>query len=216
MKRTSKLLIVLVMAVIMSVMNRYTIYAAPNNSRGFAEYDDETAEKENERLLEEQRKEQEAVAGKSTDNYLENLQVEGYQISPQFDKQTLEYTIIEKLHANEINIIATPSNEKAKIEGAGKIKLKNNQKQIEIKVTAEAGAVRTYTIYVSEQVKEEIKQEEIDNVVAPEEPTEETTTEVEQDRNKMEFFVILLFIIGGIIIGVVYKVIKAKKGKHRK
>lgn len=216
MKRTSKLLIVLVMAVIMSVMNRYTIYAAPNNSRGFAEYDDETAEKENERLLEEQRKEQEAVAGKSTDNYLENLQVEGYQISPQFDKQTLEYTIIEKLHANEINIIATPSNEKAKIEGAGKIKLKNNQKQIEIKVTAEAGAVRTYTIYVSEQVKEEIEQEEIDNVVAPEEPTEETTTEVEQDRNKMEFFVILLFIIGGIIIGVVYKVIKAKKGKHRK
>lgn len=216
MKKTRKWLIVLMIAVIISVMNRYMVYAAPNNSRGFAEYDDETAEKENQRLLEEQRKEQEAVAGKSTDNYLENLQVEGYQISPQFDKQTLEYTIIEKLHTKEINIVATPSNEKAKIEGAGKIKLKDNPKQLEIKVTAETGAVRTYIIYVSEQVKEEKEQEEIDNVVEPEEPTEETTTEVEKEKNKVNVSMIVALGIGVIMVGIVCKMIKTKRGKHRK
>lgn len=216
MKKTRKWLIVLMIAVIISVMNSYMVYAAPNNSRGFAEYDDETAEKENQRLLEEQRKEQEAVAGKSTDNYLENLQVEGYQISPQFDKQTLEYTIIEKLHTKEINIVATPSNEKAKIEGAGKIKLKDNPKQLEIKVTAETGAVRTYIIYVSEQVKEEKEQEEIDNVVEPEEPTEETTTEVEKEKNKVNVSMIVALGIGVIMVGIVCKMIKTKRGKHRK
>lgn len=181
---------------------RNTVYADPNSSKGFAQYDEETAQKENEKLLEQQEKEQKETIGKSTDCYLETLEVEGYQISPTFDKQTIEYVINEKLTSDEINIIALPSNEKAKVEGFGKIKLQQDQKQCKINVTAESGTVRTYTIYLSEQEKEEDKKEkEIEQEQSEEiQPEEAKKQETKKGIDVRGIIVVIIILFIGICI----------------
>lgn len=97
------------------------VYADPNSSKGFADYTDEQAAEETNKLVEEQKKEESPV-GKSTNNFLESLEIEGYEITPDFDKQTLEYTIKGKVKEDEITIKAKADDEKAKIEGTRKYK----------------------------------------------------------------------------------------------
>ena len=215
MRKTKKIGILIIFIMIYSVFCCYTVYADPNSSKGFAEYDDVKAAEDNQKILEEQEKEQEEMVGKSTNNYLESLEVEGYEISPQFDKQTIEYLINEKLKSNEINIIATPSDAKATIEGAGKIKLEENQKQCRIDVIAETGTVRTYMIYLGEQVKEEYKNEleESNNL-----QTEEAQIVLEEDTQGIaeidkSVCIVLVILIVAFTILFIQKNKKAKR-KH--
>lgn len=114
------------------------VYADPNSSKGFAEYDDVKAEEETKQMVQEQEKQQEEAIGKSTNNYLKDLKVEGYTISPSFDKQTVDYILEERINVDEITILAIPDDEKATVEGNGKIKLDANQKEFRIDVVAES------------------------------------------------------------------------------
>ena len=82
MKKQSKIIIGLMIAIIISLINVNKVYADPNSSKGFAEYDDNTATEQNQEMLEEQQKEFEQNVGKSSNNYLENLQIEGYDFTP--------------------------------------------------------------------------------------------------------------------------------------
>ena len=137
MKKQKKLIITLLIMIVITLINASKVSADPNSSKGFAEFTQEQAAEETKQLEEQQREELQQSIGKSTNNFLENLEVEGYTLSPQFDKQTIEYTLNEKPSNNEINIIATPSDEKATIQGAGKVKIDENN-QFRIDVTAES------------------------------------------------------------------------------
>ena len=72
--------------------------------------------------------------GKSANNYLKSLSVEGYELEPE-----------------------EPDDEKATIEGTGRVEITPEQKSVTIQVTAENGDLKVYTINIED---EENKKEE--------------------------------------------------------
>ncbi len=218
MKNVKKVIMFLVMLVIISTFS--IVYADPNSSKGFAEYDDEQAETETQEMMKEQQKELESAAGKSTNNYLESLQVEGHDMSPEFDKQTMEYVLKGSLNTNKINIIAKPDDETATVQGAGTIQIQDNQKEFRIDVIAESGTVRTYIIYVNEEIQEQEEQKQ-EELVQPEEPEQQEEVQVDADAEsevKSEsninwiIFIVVIIIVILIIIFFIRK--NSNNGKH--
>ena len=206
-----KVLIILFSAIMMlSLLSFNKVYADPNSSKGFAEYDDETAEEEYQEQIQQQEQQLSETVNKSTDNFLEDLQVEGYNITPQFDKQTLQYTIEEKIKTDSINIIAKSSDEKATISGAGVIKLIDGQNEYRVDVTAESGTVRTYII--------KLKQDESNIQDEKNEVTEENVTSVIEENDNTQnnnfLYIILVIIVIIAIIIAVFLIINKNKGRH--
>ena len=88
-------------------------------------------------------------ASYSKDNYLKSLSVEGYDLSPSFDKETLEYTLNLDSNIESVKVIAIKSDSSASVEGDGEISLSEGSNQVTIVVTAENGSKRTYTININ-------------------------------------------------------------------
>ena len=226
MKKYTKI-ILLIILIFVCTINASPVYADPNSSKGFAEYDDAQAEEETQKMLEEQQKEVQATAGKSTNNYLDNLQVEGYELTPKFDKQTISYTIKGNLKSDEINIIATPSDKDATIQGTGKIKVAQDQKEFRIDVTAPSGTVRSYTIYIDEQTKQEetqipqeylstIQGEDLETKSEEEKAAETSSSNLSETENKNDMSWIIIVVIAiAVVLVVTFIVVKNKKKHHR-
>ena len=83
---------------------------------------------------------------KSSDNSLKSLTVEGMKLTPEFSKDTLEYSLDLSNDTKKITIKAEKNDEKATVSGDGEIEVKEGQNIISITVTAENGASRTYKI----------------------------------------------------------------------
>ena len=82
----------------------------------------------------------------STDNNLSSLGIEGYTLTPEFNKDTLEYSALIAPDTTSINVIATPSHNGATITGNGVREVTDGDNRIEINVTAENGTTKTYII----------------------------------------------------------------------
>lgn len=82
----------------------------------------------------------------SGDNNLSNLGIENYSLTPEFNKDTLEYNVELEPDTSEINISATASHGGATIEGAGTREVTDGDNRLEIKVTAENGSSKIYVI----------------------------------------------------------------------
>ena len=95
---------------------------------------------------------------KSSNNYLKNLQVSVGTLSPEFYRETYEYTI-DNIIENEIEITAEAEDEKAIINGTGTIALSGGENVINVEVIAENEQSRTYTIKVNKI--EETKQSDL-------------------------------------------------------
>lgn len=93
------------------------------------------------------------VVGKNSDNSLKSLSIEGADLIPKFDKDTLEYNVELSNDTKKIKINAEVNDDKSSISGIGEREVKEGQNKIEIVVTAENGATRTYVInaYVKEK-----------------------------------------------------------------
>ena len=91
----------------------------------------------------------ELEASYSDDATLRALSVEGYEITPEFDKKTYEYSLEVENTVEKVNIIATKSNGNARVEGAGEVELKEGNNKIDINVTAQKGNTLTYTININ-------------------------------------------------------------------
>ncbi len=188
-----------------------------NTSKGFANFDNDEAEKQEQEQLKKQQEQVEQSIGKSTNNFLNDLSVEEYEISPSFDKQTINYTINETVKANTIKINAVASDDKAKIEGAGKVKLNNDKNEIHIDVKAESGTVRTYIISLTAEVTASQEDSESEAVVSEEqEITENTVQEIDNTVVETSHFPIYLGIVGivliiAIVCGVIYYKRRVKK-----
>lgn len=125
----------------------------PPNSSGYADFTEEEAA-EQEREYEESKNNitSEELGGKSSDNYLKSLSVEGYALYPEFNRQEDTYTIYVK--DNDINtfiVSAEADNENAKVEGLGNITVSQDERVINIKVIAENGDLKVYTINVEDE-----------------------------------------------------------------
>lgn len=93
-----------------------------------------------------------APVPKSTNNYLNSLSVEGATLSPEFNKDTLEYSATVEAGTEKINIIAEKADSKSAITGIGERDVVEGENVFEVTVTSESGSPRTYILKV--EVKE--------------------------------------------------------------
>ena len=214
-----------VLIIITIIFNFSIVYADPGSSRGFADFDDETAEKQAQELEKEQQEEAKKREGKSSNNYLESLSID--ELQPTFDKETQEYFINGIKEGQKIKINAVPSENTATVSGTGDIEVKNNEARID--VTAENGTVRTYFIIFNMQETENQtetnkEESEIVNNITTEDDTikkvsnpissNETKTENKDESNIVTIIgvIVAVFVIIAAIIILVKK--RQKKGRH--
>lgn len=86
---------------------------------------------------------------KSTDNTLSSLSVEGYDISPAFNKDTLDYSVTVPEGTKSININANATSKYASITGNGAKELVEGINNLSIVVKAESGTERIYNLVVN-------------------------------------------------------------------
>lgn len=149
MKKASKIIIMIFVSIV--VLTQNVLYAS------MADYDDETADKEMQKEHEEWEKRQEGIINKSSNNYLKNLSIGKYEITPNFDKQIINYEVKTEITENKIMVKAEADDEKASISGTGEIELNSGENNITVDVTAEDGTVRSYYIKVVKELKEKLR-----------------------------------------------------------
>ena len=93
---------------------------------------------------------------KSSDNNLKSLSIEGQNLSPEFNKDTLEYSVELSSDTEKIKVNAEKSDSKASIKGTGEIDVKEGLNKIEVVVTAENGSTKTYVINATVKEKDPI------------------------------------------------------------
>ncbi len=93
----------------------------------------------------------EIEASYSTNNNLKSLSVNGYELSPSFNKNTTSYTLEVPNEVEQITINASKEDSSASITGAGQKELTEGINKFNIVVTAEKGNKKTYTIEVTRQ-----------------------------------------------------------------
>lgn len=82
----------------------------------------------------------------SSNNYLKSLSVDGYELNPKFNKNTLEYNLELENNIESIVVKASKEDSKASISGTGVHKLTEGDNKITVSVMAENGNVRNYVI----------------------------------------------------------------------
>ena len=212
-----KLIIILLILIFCCITYREIANAS------FADFTDDDAKKTTEEMISEQQKNYDAT--KSNNNFLQTLKVKDYELTPEFDKQTLEYTLNLPSNVKEITVEAKADDDKAKIEGIGVRKITENKTDYRVDVTSESGTVRTYIIKINgSKPKEETKVEEnktetsnvveafnsynnIDNTI--------DTKKVNTEETNLKYIIIvgIIFVIIVIMIGFRKNKTKAKRRK---
>ena len=95
---------------------------------------------------------------KSTNNNLKSLSVEGYELSPSFDKNVLEYTVNLESNVEKITINASKEDGYASLNGTGEKEVQEGDNNFEITVTSETGASKVYKINAIVKDSNPIKQ----------------------------------------------------------
>lgn len=117
-----------------------------------------------------------------TNNNLKSLSVDGYTLSPEFDKDVTSYEVFIPDTVKELNINATADSSKATISGTGKITIDSDTTLATITVTPQVSSEKKYTItinVVKPQVEEPTPQEE----PTPTEPTNNNENQNNENNN---------------------------------
>ena len=101
--------------------------------------------------LEELEKEQEA------NKNLEYLRIDGYEMYPEFNKNTINYYVIIPEGVTSLDIDAEPEVEGAIVKISGNTRLTKKENTIRVRVTAVDGTSRTYTITASREPEVNLK-----------------------------------------------------------
>ena len=86
---------------------------------------------------------------KSSNNYLKSLEVEGYEISPAFDKKTSEYSVNVPSTVSKINIKASKEDSYSSISGTGEKEVSEGLNTFDITVISETGVSNIYSLKVN-------------------------------------------------------------------
>ena len=86
---------------------------------------------------------------KSSNNYLKSLEVEGYEISPAFDKKTSEYSVNVPSTVSKITIKASKEDSYASISGTGEKEVSEGLNTFDITVISETGVSNIYSLKVN-------------------------------------------------------------------
>ncbi len=93
----------------------------------------------------------------SKNNYLKSLSVEGYEISPEFNKNTSTYYLAVPMDITEVVVLTETEAPNAKIKITGNTSLTKTENTIKIVVTSEKGKTKTYNIIVNKQKDNGVK-----------------------------------------------------------
>ena len=92
-------------------------------------------------------------ASYSKNNNLASLGVEGFTLTPEFNANTLEYSVTVPEDTKNVNLTGTVQDKKASITGVGVQQVNQGNNKFLVTVKAENGSEKTYTINVD--VKDE-------------------------------------------------------------
>ncbi|MGN0390261.1 MAG: dockerin type I domain-containing protein [Wujia sp.] len=82
-------------------------------------------------------------------NWLKTLSIQGYSLTPSYAiNNTTDYSLIVSSSVEQITVSATTVNKYAKVSGTGTVSLQPGTNVINLVVTAQSGATRTYKITV--------------------------------------------------------------------
>ena len=90
-----------------------------------------------------------AARPKSSNNYLKSLSVEGAVITPEFNKDTLEYSVVLEPGTEKAVINAEKEDGYASVSGTGEKDVVEGDNRFEVVVTSETGSSRTYIVNIS-------------------------------------------------------------------
>lgn len=86
---------------------------------------------------------------KSSNNNLKSLAIEGYDLSPAFDPNTLEYTTTVPATIDKITIQAQKADSYASITGSGEFEVSEGTNEFKVVVTSETKQEKVYKIVVN-------------------------------------------------------------------
>ena len=86
-----------------------------------------------------------------SNNYLQSLSIEGYDIYPEFNKNTTTYYVVIPKTITSLNVLATPEIEDVKVKITGNTSLTKLENTIKVNVTAKNNRIKTYNIIVNKQ-----------------------------------------------------------------
>ena len=89
------------------------------------------------------------TASGNNNSFLSSLSVDGYELSPKFDRYTTDYELVVGSDTKSITVNAKKSSSSATMTGGGTITLTSNPQTVKITVKSAGGHTRTYTITVS-------------------------------------------------------------------
>lgn len=84
----------------------------------------------------------------NNNNFLDSLTVDGFKLTPSFNRYTMEYAVLVNKDTTHVTISAKQNNKDATVTGVGKIQLYAGENLLPITVTATSGQTRTYTVSV--------------------------------------------------------------------
>ncbi len=96
---------------------------------------------------------EELEATYSKDNYLKSLSVEGFEITPEFNKDVADYNVVVPENTKEITINAAVNDSKSDLSGVGTVEVSQGTNTFQVVVRAQNGSERTYNLTV--EVKDE-------------------------------------------------------------
>ncbi|MCI8330935.1 MAG: hypothetical protein HFE04_02405 [Bacilli bacterium] len=91
----------------------------------------------------------ELEASYSKNNNLSSLSVKDYALSPEFNKDTLEYSVKVPSDVEKITLEGAVEDKKASITGLGEFDVSEGENKFEVTVTAENGSQKTYVVKVT-------------------------------------------------------------------
>ena len=94
---------------------------------------------------------------RSSNNYLKSISIENVTLSPEFNKDTLEYKAVVNGDIEKINIQADSEDQKASIDGLGEKDLAEGVNRFELKVYAENDEEKVYVIEITRKEKNPIE-----------------------------------------------------------
>ena len=90
---------------------------------------------------------------KDTNNYLKSIGVTGYTLTPDFNQDTMEYSVEVPNTVDKVTLEAQAASVYASVTGTGEVEVNEGANTFEIKVTSETGVERIYKININ--VKDE-------------------------------------------------------------
>lgn len=84
----------------------------------------------------------------NNNNFLDSLTVDGFKLTPSFDRYTMEYAALVDKDTTQVTVTAKQNGKDATVTGTGTVQLYAGENLLPVTVTASSGQTRTYTISV--------------------------------------------------------------------